>query len=94
MATLFNNQRLYIVSRESVVEARRLIEVDNAAVVLLVGRGLFLPTHKLFAKKKVYAILEEVQEQGLEGHLAQGIECLPAADVVNLILDSTVLNFS
>ena len=86
-------ERLYIVSRESVVEARRLIDVDDSASVLLVGRGLFLPT-KLFGKKKIYAVAEEVKEQGLAESLADDIECLSAADIVNLILNKDVLNFS
>ncbi|MDO5297596.1 MAG: hypothetical protein Q4F00_13395 [bacterium] len=93
MSMNLNRQRLYIVSRESVVEARRLIDVDEDALVLLVGRGLFLPV-QLFDKRKVYAISEEVKEQGLEGKLSAKVECLPANEVIDLILDNTVLNFS
>lgn len=93
MSINLSRQRLYIVSRESVVEARRLTDIDDDAVILLVGRGLFLPT-KLFDKKHVYAISEEVKEQGLEGRLSPLIKCIPATEVIDLILDNTVLNFS
>ena len=93
MSLNYSRQRLYIVSRESVVEARRLTDVDEDALILLVGRGLFLPV-KLFDKKKIYAIAEEVKEQGLEGKLSDKVECLPANEVIDLILDNSVLNFS
>lgn len=88
-----NEKRLYIISRESLVEARRLCDIDDEARVLLVGRGLFLPI-KLFDKKKIYAISEEVREQGLEGFLDKSIKIIGAQEVVDMILSSRVLNFS
>ncbi len=88
-----DKKHLYIISRESVVEARRLTDIDNDGEVLLVGRGLFLPI-KLFGNKQIYAIAEEVQEQGLQDKLTEGISCLAAKDVLNLILERQVFNFS
>lgn len=93
MAEIENNQRLYIVSRESVVEARRLVEADNNASILLVGRGLFLPV-KLFGDKTVFAIDEEVKEQGLKDHIDKRITCLSSEAVVEMLFRYTVLNFS
>lgn len=98
MGENLNKKRLYIVSRESVVEAGNLTKIDEEAAVLLVGRGLFLPP-TIFnergskSKRHIYAIAEEVAEQGIGGALADSVTCLPAAEIVDLFLEYNVLNF-
>lgn len=88
-----SNERVYVVSREAVVEARCMLEVEGDASILLVGRGLMLPA-TLFAKRNVYAIAEEVDELGLTGKLSKNIKALPAGEIVDLLMDRQVLNFS
>lgn len=93
-----NSKRLYIVSRESVVEAGNLTKIDEDAAVLLVGRGLFLPS-SIFnertskSKRMLYAIAEEVAEQGLGETLSGSVACLPATEIVDLLMEHSVLNF-
>lgn len=88
-----HKERLYIVSRESVVEARRMLEKDHEGAVLLVGRGLLLPAD-LFGKRDIYAIEEEVNKFGMQGKLSDNVRVCSAGDVVDVILDRQVVNFS
>lgn len=88
-----NAGRILVIARESVVEARYIMEVEKRGAVLLVARGLMLPAN-LFGKRSIYAIAEEVKELGLEGRLSSSIKVLPASDIVKLIEERQVWNFS
>ena len=78
---------LFVVGRDSVVQARRMLGYCEKADVFLVGRGLLLPT-VMFPKRKVYALREEAELMGV------GNKSGEAAEMVDILLEHKVYNFS
>lgn len=85
-------KRLYVVGREPAVEARHLLEVEQEAGVLLLGRAVMLPA-SLFGDREVFAVSEEIRELGLEGKVSPTVKALSAREVVDLLLQRRILNF-
>lgn len=84
--------RLYVVGRETAVEARLLLELPQEASVLLLGRAVMLPAG-FFGNREIFALSEELQELGLEGKISPAVKPLSAREIVNLLLERQVFNF-
>lgn len=85
-------KRIYVVGREPAVEARHLLEVEQEAGVLLLGRAVMLPA-SLFGNREVFVMAEEIRELGLEGKVSPAVKALSAREIVDLLLQRRVLNF-
>lgn len=84
-------KKLFVLSQEPGDHELRIISADDSAAVLLLGRGVLTHPSKL-GDRPVYAVLEEVEELGLESGLSPNIEKVSSADVIELIVESRVLN--
>ncbi len=84
---------LFVVGRDSVVEARRMLGYCQKADIFLVGRGLLLPT-AMFPKRKVYALREEAESMGVGNKAGEGLLLVEAADMVDILLAHKIYNFS
>ncbi len=84
---------LFVVGRDSVVEARRMLGYCKKADVFLVGRGLLLPT-AMFPKRKVYALREEAELMGVGNKTGEGLILTEASDMVDILLEHKIYNFS
>lgn len=84
---------LFVVGRDSVVEARRMLGYCQKADIFLVGRGLLLPT-AMFPKRKVYALREEAESMGVGNKAGEGLLLAEAADMVDILLAHKIYNFS
>ena len=84
---------LYVVGRESVVEARRMLGFDPQADVFLVGRGLLLPVN-MFSNRKIYALREEAEAIGVGDKVGEGLELVDAATMIDILLQHQIYNFS
>lgn len=85
-------KKVYVVGREPAVEARHLLEIEQEAAVLLLGRAVMLPA-TLFGRREVFAMAEEIRELGLEGKVSPTVKALSAREIVDLLLERKVLNF-
>jgi hypothetical protein len=86
-----NEKRLCLVSRETVVEARNLLENVPDTAVLLLGRAVMLPG-SLFGDREVFAVMEEIRDLGLEGKVSPAVKALPAREIVDLLLQRRIFN--
>ncbi len=91
------NKDLFVVGRDSVVEARRMLDFSPEADVFLVGRGLMLPV-AMFAKNDVYhdvyALKEEAEAMGLGAKEGKGFHLVTAEEMIDIILDHKIVNFT
>jgi len=85
------DERLCLVSRESVVEARYLLESMPETGVLLLGRAVMMPG-SLFGDREVLAMTEEIRDLGLEGKVSPAVKALPAREIVELLLKRRIYN--
>ena len=85
------DERLCLVSRESVVEARYLLESMPETGVLLLGRAVMMPG-SLFGDREVLAMTEEIRDLGLEGKVSPAVKALPAGEIVELLLKRRIYN--
>ncbi|MGM9998692.1 MAG: hypothetical protein ACI38Q_04785 [Candidatus Bruticola sp.] len=84
---------LFVVGRDSVVEARRMLGYCDEADIFLVGRGLLLPA-AMFPKRKIYALREEAEAMGIGNKSGEGLYLVSAAEMVDILLEHRVYNFS
>lgn len=86
---------LYIVSRESVVEAMRILKSGVEADVLLVGRGVLVPvTENMFGKRKIYVMREELKSMGIPDKKGDNLEIVSAEEMIDIIAERRIYNFS
>lgn len=88
-----NKKGMFIVSRDSIAEVRRLMARDTEACVFLVGRGILLPVDPLFTGRKVYALAEEAKFMGVANKGGKGFELVDADRMVNMLLEHKLYNF-
>lgn len=84
---------LFVVGRDSVVEARRMLGYCEKADIFLVGRGLLLPT-VMFPKRKIYALREEAELMGVGNKSGEGLHLVEADEMIDILLEHKVYNFS
>lgn len=85
---------LYIINRDSAVEARSLLKFDNEAEVLLVGRGIMLPIAQMFPKRKVYILRAEAEAMGVGDKSGENLEMIEPEAMVEIMLNRQIFCFS
>ena len=82
---------LFILCKTPTPEALRLVEADPEASLLLVGKAILSDT-RLFGKRNLYVVSEEVRELGFEARLDESVQRRSASELITMICESHVLN--
>lgn len=85
---------LYIINRDSAVEARNLLKYDGNAEVLLVGRGIMLPIAQMFPNRRVYILKAEAEAMGVGDKSGENLELIEPEAMVEILLDRQIFCFS
>lgn len=83
---------LYIIDREDGVLASKYVALDPKGKVFLLQDGLYL-SPEIFKDKEVYVLADEVTERGLEARLPESYKRTTYSEIVDLLMENSVISF-
>jgi sulfur relay protein TusB/DsrH len=86
---------LYLIDRPFGRNGLALAKEDEEAQVVLIQDGVYLNTSEVNAAgRKVYAVKQDVHKRGLMDRLADFVTVIDHDELVDLIVDHKVINFT
>lgn len=84
---------LYLIDKPYGRNGLNLAALDDDAKILLIQDGVYMDVSAL-GDKPICAVKADVEKRGLRGILASNIKVIDYPDVIDIMVDNMVINFT